>query len=125
MTIFEKIINREIGAQIVWEDDRHIAILDIQPIQPGHTLVIPKTATDYIFDMNSEEYTALMLASQHVARLLKSKLNCNRVCMMVEGYEIPHVHVKLVPTNSPSDLSATPIQAGTDELKSMLEKIVY
>ena len=104
MTIFEKIINREIPSYIVWEDDKHIAILDINPVQPGHTLVMPKVVTDYLFDMNDTEYSDLMLATKEVANILKEKLSCKRVCVIIEGYEIPHVHVKLIPTNSPRDL---------------------
>ena len=125
MTIFEKIINREIPSNIIWEDERHIAILDIHPVQPGHTLVIPKVATEYIFDMNAGDYTALMLATQQVAKLLKNKLNCARVCMIVEGYEIPHVHVKLIPTNSSTDLGPihTPELASAEELKRVAEML--
>ncbi len=126
MTIFEKIINREIPSNIVWEDDKHIAILDIHPVQPGHTLVIPKITTDYLFDMDVESYTALMLASYEVAKILKDKLNCTRVCMILEGYEIPHVHVKLIPTNSPTDLGPihTPEMASDEELKRVLGSIL-
>ena len=103
MTIFDKIINREIPAYIVWEDDMHIAFLDIQPIHKGHTLVVPKSVTDYIFDMNDEDYIALQLVAKKVATLLKQKLSCNRVCMMVEGFAIPHTHIHLVPADDEYD----------------------
>jgi histidine triad (HIT) family protein len=104
MNIFEKIINREIPAKIIWESETHLAFLDIQPIQDGHTLVIPKKCTDYIFDLEDGEYTELMLASKEVAILLKQKLECKRVCVIVEGYAVPHTHVHLIPTDSDQDL---------------------
>lgn len=104
MNIFEKIINREIPAKIIWESKTHLAFLDVNPIQDGHTLVIPKKVSDYIFDMDSDEYVDLMLASREVAKLLKQKLDCNRVCIIVEGYAVPHTHVHLIPTNSDADL---------------------
>ena len=77
-----------------------MAFLDINPIQPGHTLLIPKQQIDYIFDMNDAEYTNLWLAAKEVAKLLKEKLKCERVCVIVEGYAVPHVHVHLIPTNT-------------------------
>ncbi len=109
MNIFEKIINREIPAKIIWESETHLAFLDINPIQDGHTLVIPKKYIDYIFDMNDEDYIDLMLASREVAKLLKSKLECKRVCVIVEGYAVPHAHVHLIPTNSDADLKRNPV----------------
>jgi histidine triad (HIT) family protein len=115
MNIFEKIINREIPAKIVWESDTHLAFLDIQPIQDGHTLVIPKKCTDYIFDMNDQDYTSLMLASKEVAKLLKEKLSCKRVCVIVEGYAVAHTHVHLIPTNSDQDLKKENRKRSTDE----------
>jgi histidine triad (HIT) family protein len=102
-TIFTKIINREIPAHIIYEDENHLAFLDINPVQLGHTLVIPKKQTDYIFDMNDSEYSDLMLASKKVAQILKDKLNCSRVCVTVEGYAVPHAHVHLIPTNTEND----------------------
>ena len=125
MTIFDKIINREIPSYIVWEDDTHIAFLDIQPIHRGHTLVIPKLVTDYIFDMNDEGYIALQLAAKKVATLLKQKLNCNRVCMMVEGFAIPHTHIHLVPANDEHDFDKSKRQHEVDhEELSQIHKII-
>jgi histidine triad (HIT) family protein len=104
MNIFEKIVSRQMSATIIWESDTHLAFLDINPIQPGHTLVIPKKQVNYIFDMNDKDYIDLMLASKQVATLLKEKYKCKRVCVLIEGYDVPHVHVKLIPTNSANDL---------------------
>jgi histidine triad (HIT) family protein len=102
-TIFSKIIAGEIPCHKVWEDDRHFAFLDINPWSYGHTLVVPKKEHDYIFDMPEEDYAALHEAARKVARLLKHKLACRRVCTMVIGYEVPHVHIHLLPTNEMSD----------------------
>lgn len=102
--LFKKIVTREIPAHIIWESETHLAFLDIKPIQSGHTLVIPKKQVDYLFDMSNAEYTDLMLAVKDVAKILKDKTKCFRVCIMVEGYAVPHVHVHLIPTNSDQDL---------------------
>ena len=103
-TIFAKIVRGEIPCHKVWEDEQHLAFLDIRPVQPGHTLVIPKRVVDYLFDMEAEEYGALMQAVRTVARLLKERTGCQRVVEVVLGYEVPHAHVHLVPTNSMADL---------------------
>jgi histidine triad (HIT) family protein len=117
--IFNKIISREIPAHIIWESDTHLAFLDINPIQPGHTLLIPKQQIDYIFDMNDAEYTNLWLAAKEVAKLLKEKLNPKRVSIVVEGFDIPHVHVKLVPVNTGRELDQS--LARPAEQKDLLE----
>lgn len=104
-SIFSKIVAGEIPCHKVWEDDAHIAFLDINPWVEGHTLVIPKVEHDYLFDMDDNAYTALHLAAKKVAGLLKEKLGCARVCVTVIGYEVPHVHIHLLPTNQMSDFA--------------------
>jgi histidine triad (HIT) family protein len=99
-SLFTKIVRGEIPCQKVWEDDAHLAFLDIHPIRPGHTLVIPKREVDYLFDLDEAEHAALWTASRHVARRLKEVTGCARVCVAVLGYEIPHAHVHLIPTDS-------------------------
>ncbi len=129
MSLFTKIINREIEAKIVWESETHLAFLDIKPIQDGHTLVIPKKEGDYIFDMEENDYIDLMLASKEVAKLLKAKLDCARVCVIVEGYAVPHAHVHLIPTNSEDDLKKENRKRDIDEtnmheLEDIYQKII-
>jgi histidine triad (HIT) family protein len=102
-TIFSKIVAGEIPCHKVWEDEHHLAFLDINPWCEGHTLVIPKAEHEYLFDMPEDAYTALHLAARTVAGRLKQKLGCARVCTMVVGYEVPHVHIHLFPTNAMSD----------------------
>ena len=104
-SLFSKIVAGEIPCHQVWEDDKHLAFLDINPWVEGHTLVIPKAEQDYLFDMDDDAYAALHLAAKKVARQLKEKLGCARVCTMVMGYEIPHVHIHLLPTNTISDFA--------------------
>jgi histidine triad (HIT) family protein len=102
-TIFSKVIAGEIPSHKVWEDEQHFAFLDINPWSYGHTLVVPKAEHDYLFDMPDDAYAALHLAAKTVAELLKKKLGCARVCTRVVGYEVPHVHIHLLPTNQMSD----------------------
>jgi histidine triad (HIT) family protein len=102
-TIFSRIVAGEIPCHKVWEDQQHLAFLDINPWTYGHTLVIPKREFDYLWDMPQEAFLDLQRAAQTVAQLLKTKLQCARVCSMVVGYEVPHVHIHLLPTNAMSD----------------------
>ncbi len=102
--IFARIVRGEIPCHKVWEDERHLAFLDIRPVQPGHTLVIPKADGDYLFDLEPQRYGELMQAVRTVARLLKERTGCQRVVEVVLGYEVPHAHVHLIPTDSMADL---------------------
>jgi histidine triad (HIT) family protein len=102
--VFARIVRGEIPCHKVWEDERHLAFLDIRPVQPGHTLVIPKADGDYLFDLEPAAYGALMEAVHKVARLLQERTGCKRVVVVVLGYEVPHAHVHLIPTDSMADL---------------------
>ncbi len=95
--IFCKIIAGEIPCHKVWEDDAHLAFLDIRPIREGHALVVSKTHASYLFDLDQPAYDALMNASKTVAQKLKPSLGVPRVGVAVEGFEVDHVHVHLVP----------------------------
>ena len=118
-TIFERIAAGEIPSHKVWEDERHYAFLDINPRCAGHTLVIPKRAADYIFDMEPEAHAALWNAAREVANKLKHTLSCKRVVVGVWGYEVPHAHIHLFPTNSMADAPAT-IPPLDERAKAML-----
>lgn len=97
-TLFELIATRQIPSFIIWEDDEFCAFLDINPVAKGHTLVVSKkNIGDYIFELSDNQLTKLTLASKKVAELLKKKIKCDRIVMVVEGFEVPHVHVKLIP----------------------------
>lgn len=103
-SIFSKIVAGEIPSYKVAEDDRHYAFLDISPLAPGHTLVIPKREVDYIFDLSDEEYSALQLFAKRVATAQKKALPCKRIGVAVLGMEVPHAHIHLVPLNSEADM---------------------
>lgn len=103
-TIFSRIVAGEIPCHKVWEDANHLAFLDIRPVVPGHTLVIPKREVEYLFDLPEAEYAALWRAAYGVARRLKEKLKVGRVCVTVIGFEVPHTHIHLLPANKISDV---------------------
>ena len=102
-SIFTKIVNNEIPAYKVAEDEKHLAFLDIFPIAKGHTLVIPKNEVDYIFDLDDEAYSQLQLFAKKVAHGLKKAITCKKVGTLVLGLEVPHAHIHLVPIQSESD----------------------
>jgi histidine triad (HIT) family protein len=104
-SIFTKIINREIPAHIVAEDDRFIAFLDVMPLVEGHVLVVPKLEVDYIFDLDAESLAGMMVFAQQVAIALKKTIACKRIGVAVIGLEVPHAHVHLVPMNSMGDIN--------------------
>ena len=103
--VFCKIAKGEIPSFIIWEDENFLAFLDAGQINPGHTLLIPKKHTDYLFDIEDREYQELMLKAKEIAKILKSKLNPKRVGLAVEGFGVPHVHLHLVPINHGNELN--------------------
>ncbi len=104
-SIFSKIAAGEIPSYKVAEDDKHYAFLDINPVAPGHTLVIPKKEVDYIFDLSDDEYRDLQLFAKRVAEAMKKSLPCKKVGVAVIGLEVPHAHIHLVPINKESDMN--------------------
>lgn len=106
-SIFTKIINGEIPAYKIAEDDHHLAFLDVMPLVKGHTLVIPKKEVDLIFDLESEEFKNLWSFAQDVAKKVGAAIPCVRVGVAVVGLEVPHAHIHLVPLNSMQDLNFT------------------
>ena len=125
-TIFEKIAAKEIPSHIIWENDTHMAFLDINPLAQGHTLVIPKeNQGDYLFDLENNHYHELMRLTKEIAELLKRKLECDRVFVIVEGLEVPHVHVHLIPSSKDKPLhSLEKITVSSEELATTKNKIV-
>ena len=124
-SIFSRIINREIPAYIVAEDDRHIAFLDINPLVTGHTLVVPKQETDYLFDLDQQAYTELQLFSKKVAEGLKMAIPCLKIGVAVVGLEVPHCHIHLIPLNAIDDMnfSRPKLNPSPQQLKSVAEVI--
>lgn len=103
-TIFSKIINGEIPCHKIAEDENFLAFLDINPLAKGHTLVIPKKETDYIFDIEDQEYADLWVFAKSVAKKIKSQIDCTRIGVAVIGLEVAHAHIHLVPINNVSDI---------------------
>ena len=123
-TLFTRIINGEIPAHKILENDRYLAFLDIRPVNPGHTLVIPKQEIDYLFDMNDELLKGLIVFSKKVARAIHKTVPCKKVDVMVAGIEVPHAHVHLIPINGVSDLNfARAKDTSAEELAAMASKI--
>lgn len=105
MTIFSKIVNGEIPAYKIAEDEHHLAFLDILPLAKGHTLVIPKKEVDLIFDLDSESFKNLWAFAQQVGKKIGNAIPCKRVGVAVVGLEVPHAHIHLVPLNGIEDLN--------------------
>ena len=108
MTIFTRIINGEIPSYKVAENDKFYAFLDINPLQKGHTLVVPKLPepeADYIFDLDDEILSEMLVFSKQIAKGIKAATNCKRVGVAVIGLEVPHVDMHLIPINKEGDMS--------------------
>lgn len=103
-SIFSRIVKGEIPSYKIAEDDNYFAFLDINPLNEGHTLVIPKREVDYIFDIEENELAGLTLFAQRVAKAIRKAIPCNRVAVVVLGLEVPHAHIHLIPMNSEQDV---------------------
>lgn len=125
-SIFEKIADREIPAKIFYENDSFMAFLDIRPFRPGHSLVVPKkNLGDYVFDLNEDDYLQLMKTVKEVAKHMKVRLGCERIFTWIQGLEVPHVHVHLIPGDG--DLTLDEIEKNRQEpadLDDIFEKLV-
>jgi len=104
-SLFTKILNKEIDGHVITENERFFAILDKFPTQPGHTLVIPKQEVDYVFSLDEETYHELWTFTRYVANALQEVTGAKKIGIKVEGLEIPHAHVHLIPINAPSDFT--------------------
>jgi len=102
-TIFTKIINGEIPCYKIAEDDNYFAFLDIRPVVKGHTLVVPKKETDYIFDLDDVTLSEMMLFAKKVSKALQQVVPCKRIALMVLGLEVPHAHIHLLPIQKESE----------------------
>jgi histidine triad (HIT) family protein len=107
MSVFSKIISREIPAHIISEDDYFIAFLDITPVAEGHVLIVPKSETDKIFDLPDDLLSRMLVFAKPIAHALELSFNCRRCGISVIGLEVPHAHMHLVPINSADDLNFT------------------
>lgn len=124
-SIFSKIVQGDIPAMKVAEDDQYLAFLDVNPVAEGHVLVIPKKEIDYIFDMENEHYAGLQLFAKKVATGLGKAMPCERVGVAVIGLEVPHVHIHLLPLNNMEDInfSKPKLSLSDERMKEIQEKI--
>ena len=124
-SIFSRIIAGEIPSYKVAEDENYYAFLDINPLTEGHTLVVPKKEIDYIFDLDDDTLTDMMLFAKQVATKIKQKIDCKRVAMVVLGLEIPHAHIHLIPIQSEKDVDfhREKLKLTPDKLKKIATSI--
>ncbi len=124
-TIFSKIISGEIPSHKVLEDEKHLAFMEIRPLNAGHVLVIPKKETDYIFDIEDGELAELMRFSKKVARAMKKTVPCQKIAVVVYGLEVRHAHIHLVPIHGvPGEIDFTKAKpADPKDLAATAEKI--
>ena len=123
-TIFSKIAAGEIPSYRIASDDRHYAFLDINPVAPGHVLVIPRKEEDYIFNLSDEDYTALTLFAKRVAEAIRQAVPCKRVGVAVIGLEVPHTHIHLIPINTEADMDFShKCQLPAEEMEAIAKSI--
>ncbi len=124
-TIFTRIVQGEIPCYKIAESEHFFAFLDINPLTKGHTLVIPKTETDYLFDLPEEEYAQLMLFAKKVAHAIEKTIECKRIGMAVMGLEVPHAHIHLIPICQESDMlfSKPKLKLSAEEMQQVATAI--
>ena len=125
-TIFSRIIAGEIPSFKIAENDQFYAFLDVFPLVPGHTLVVPKKETDKFFDMDEHDLGAVLQFARPIAKAIEKAFPCQRCGMAVIGLEVPHAHVHLVPIDTADDLNFTrpKLKPSQDELKDAQQKII-
>jgi histidine triad (HIT) family protein len=123
-SIFTRIVNREIPAQILREDDEFLAFLDVRPIRPGHSLVVPKAEIEDVFDLPDSLLSGLLVFARPVAQAIRETTGAQRVGIAVVGIEVPHAHVHLLPIDDFDDLDFRKAQPADDgDLAAMAERI--
>lgn len=123
-TLFSKIAKGKIPSYKIAENDKFFAFLDINPVQPGHTLVIPKEPIDYIFDIDDNTLGEMIVFAKRVAVRIKEALNCNRVAVTVIGLEVPHAHIHLIPINKEGDMNlSAKLSPSPDELQQIQSRL--
>lgn len=125
-TIFSRIIAGEVPSFKIAENHQFYAFLDVFPLVPGHTLVVPKKETDKLFDMDEQDLGAVLQFARPIAKAIEKAFPCQRCGMAVIGLEVPHAHVHLVPIETADDLNFTrpKLKPSQDELKEAQQKIL-
>jgi len=110
-SIFTKIINGEIPSHKIYEDDKVFAFLDIYPVQPGHVLIVPKMQVEFVWDLDGQDYQALMAAAKKIALRLRQTMEVPFVSSRIVGVDVPHAHIHLIPFSDAAQLDNRPTQA--------------
>jgi len=124
-SLFTKIINGDLPSFKIYEDQWTYAFLNINPIQPGHVLVVPRAQVDHIEELENDDFTALMRTVKMLMPHIRDELQVERVGIKVEGFEVPHAHVHIIPVNTGEDLEQRPYEADQEELLDMQERLSY
>jgi histidine triad (HIT) family protein len=124
-TLFTRIIKGEIPCYKIAEDEKYFAFLDINPLAKGHTLVVPKEETDYLFDVSDDSLAGMAVFAKKIALAIGKSVSCKRVGVAVLGLEVPHAHIHLIPVNSLNDINfARPkLKLTPEEFEAVAEKI--
>lgn len=123
-SIFTRIVNGEIPSHRIAEDDEFLAFLDIRPVRPGHTLVVPKAEVDHFFDMNNQLLSKILLFAKPIGQAIQQVTGADRVGAAVAGFDVPHAHLHLIPADTMADLDfGRAREASHQELAAMAHKI--
>ena len=125
-TIFSRIVKGEIPCYKIAEDERFFAFMDINPVQKGHTLVIPKREDDYIFNLADDEIGAMMVFAKKVAKAIEKAVPCKRIAVAVIGLEVPHAHIHLIPITQEGDMDFKKehVHMSDEEFREVQQRIV-
>lgn len=126
MTLFSKIINKEIASYTILENEKFISFLDIFPVQKGHVLVVPKIEVDKIFDVPDNYLSELLVFAKPIAQAIEKAFPCNRISIVTIGLDVPHAHVHLIPINHTSDMLPTKekLKYSDEEFKIIQQQII-
>lgn len=124
-TIFTRILNGEIPGRVLWDDDVCFAILDIRPLHPGHTIVIPKAEIDQWVDLDPATVAHLSDVAQRIGIAQRSIIDCERIGLMIAGFEVPHTHLHVIPLQSMANLDFTnaDVSPMSDDLDAMADAL--
>ncbi len=124
-SIFKRIVDGDIPCYKIAENSEFLAFLDVNPVQPGHTLVIPKEEIDYFFDLEDDLLAKMIVFAKEVANNIRIELNCKKVAVVVIGLEVPHAHIHLIPMNNEGDVDFTKKKSlSTDEFLALQNRIM-
>ena len=113
--IFCEILNGSAPAHKIWENENYFAFLDINPVNPGHTMIIPKHHVDYVFDLEEPLYSELFRVTKQLSDPIKKAMQAGRIGVVTEGFSVSHLHVHLVPINGVNELDPTRAKRATAE----------